>query len=555
MAPTVRYPVGDLTPHGAYHVLHDTKPIVCYRSYDDTSVFYLMGGPAIPDRTQPEVILLKELKGLVPPWKPIEQKGATQDGSSFVTALYDPIEIDMTVEAFGRDAPRTRQLIRDWIAAWDAKQPGELSFFTHSMGRWWAPVRWMRAPTDKIQGGTFTRQNFLWSAKAYDGFWRSYDHAAQFRFIYESSSDDFDYTTGSGLGAGWTVAYSGGGSGVVFADGEQVDSTLANGYTAVCRRNSFTTTTDNQVVEIRLGKHHTTWYHPINAYDDIWARMANTGTAGADGVRLRIAHRKLTLSCFVSSVETVLRERPLLVPVQSNERFTLVAGQEDDSRMFTVLRNGLKIMSVKENATSPTSLMGAGYRAAGFGMSATGTVLPPTIRSWSAGDNTTISQTGFIDMINVGDQDVWPRYTCYGPGTFSFANGPGSTDMVEFGPLLPNQIMQVRTDPRKRGVVDLTAVPPTEQEQSRWREALQDIIDFATGNNTAPLLEELRSLFGVNAPQGNPYSLLDGRFSNPIPAKPAGTAAPTYPIKVGIEDGNADSQILAAITPLRRFPY
>jgi hypothetical protein len=57
------------------------------------------------------------------------------------------------------------------------------------------------------------------------------------------------------------------------------------------------------------------------------------------------------------------------------------------------------------------------------------------------------------------------------------------------------------------------------------------------------------------APQGNLYSLLNGRFSEPIPPKSPGNPAEEYFIKVEIEGGNADSQIIASGIPLRRNPY
>lgn len=554
MTPLIRYPTGTLTAQGAYHLLAGRVPHMVYRSYDDSSVFNLMGGAAIADPTEPEGVRLLKLKGLIPPWKSIEQKGATQDGSTFVTALYEPCDIDLLVQVVGRDPEYTRQVVRDWVAAWDAKQPGELSFFTPAMGRWWTKVRWAKNPVDDIIGGTFTRQRFTWTARAYDAFWRSYDHVSQgFRFTYRSSVDTFSYTTSSELGSGWTVAYSGAGTGAIHADGSQVVATLANGHTAVCRNNGFTSTTNNMVSEMIVGKFATSWWYPTNAYNDLWVRMADAGTPGADGVRLRVGHRALRLSYFVSGVETVLREISMQIPTQTSTKFAVIAGFAGNERLFKVLRNGATIMTVQESGTG--SQLGTGFKSAGFGMYAAGTTAPATVRDWGAGDNNTVTQTGFCDFINVGDQDMWPRYTCFGPGNFYFGNGPGSTDSVKFGPLLPNQVMQVRTEPAKRGVVDLTSIPPTPQELTQFQKALQDFISFATGNNVPPLLQEIESRFGIRPPQGNPYSLLDGRFSEAVPPKPAGGPAPTYHIAVGISDGNADSQIIAAGTPLRRWPF
>lgn len=150
---------------------------------------------------------------------------------------------------------------------------------------------------------------------------------------------------------------------------------------------------------------------------------------------------------------------------------------------------------------------------------------------------------------------MWDRYTVFGPGTFRFGNGPGSDEMVEFGPLLPNQIMYLRTDPSKRGVDDLTVIPPTQQELTRHQKRLLDYYTFASGGNVSPLQEQILSRHGIAPPQGNPYSLLSGRWSEPIPAKLPGVAAQEYHTRVEIDDGNADSKIIVAGTPLRRNPY
>jgi hypothetical protein len=115
--------------------------------------------------------------------------------------------------------------------------------------------------------------------------------------------------------------------------------------------------------------------------------------------------------------------------------------------------------------------------------------------------------------------------------------------------------MHVRTDPRRRGVVDMTSTPPTPQHLNLFQRALRDFLSFATGNNATPLALELESWFGILPPQGNPYALLRGRWSVPIPAKPSGSAAPAYHVKVQIDDGNADSKIIVAGTPMRRMPF
>lgn len=555
MVPSVRHPAGVITPTGSWRLLRSAKPHVGYISHDGQTVFNLMGPLAAPfaDRQYPH-IALKEMKGIVPPWKAISQKGATQDGESFVTALYDPLEFDLVVDACGNTPAEAARVLRDWIASWDAIKEGELFWHTPQLGRWWAKVRWAKNPTDNLTGGSFRRQRLTLPVKAYDGFWRSYDNTDQFRFAYATASDEFNFTTGSDLGANWTVAYSGAGSGAIHADGSQVVSTLTGGRAAVARRVGYTSASDNQVVEQQLGI-LPTWFFDPAAYNDLWARMNTTGTPGTDGIRLRITNHQITISAFVSGTEHVLRQRPMIIPPLPNETWSLVCGFEDDVRHFQALRDGVPIMNVVENGT--TSLIGSTHRGAGFGMANNGTHGPASVKRWSAGDNATITQTGFLRRVNAGDQPMFDRYTVYGPGIFTFADGPNSSDTITFGPLLAGQIAQIRTDPRKRSVVDLTSTPANPQQANQFAQALEDFISFATGNNVPPLLQEIESLFGIQPPQGNMYALLQGRFSDAaaIPPKPTGQPASEYHVKVTIDEGNAASRIVAAGTPLRRWPY
>lgn len=554
MTVTLRYPGGPITPSGGWRLLRSHKPHITYRSWGDDAVFHLAGPLAAPfhDRAQPSVSVVA-MKGLIPPWKPITQKGATQDGATFVTALYDPLEGEMTVEVRGKTVQDCSRIIRDWQAAWDPIKEGELSWFTPYAGRWWAPVRWNRTPVDKLRGGDSIRQTFVWSYVAYDAFWRSYDDVDQFGFVYEHDMDGFDYVTADGDPlTGWTAAYSVAGSGHVYTNGAEAVSSLS-GRTAVLRRDTFLADTDNQVAEIELGT-YPGWYYPQNAYVDLWVRMANTGTPGVSGLRLRISSRTMVLSEFVNTSERVIRTVRIWPP-QRQEKWTLITGIDDNPTYYRILRGKAVVANIKDTGAA---LVGAGYRRAGFGMATgAGGVRPPGIRSWSVGDNNEVQQDGYVYRANVGDQPMFDRYTCFGPGTFSFANGPGSLEMVSFGPLLRGQIAQVRADPRKYGVLDLTSEPPTPQEQAQYKKALLDITNWATANNVTPLLKELQSPFGVTPPQGNLYRLLSGRFSDAaaIPPKPAGQPAPVYPVKVSIDGGNAESRIIVAGTPLRRWPY
>jgi hypothetical protein len=566
-----RYPAGPVTPHGAYYILNDRIPQVALRAYDDSGVFNLMGGLAIPDRTRPERVEIKAMRGLISPWSMIDQKGATQDGVTFIDALYDPIDVGIDVVAHGRNPAHCRKVVNHLLASIDAKQEAELSFTTWEMGRWWTKLRWAQKPTQDLRAGK--RQEIDLRLRADTGFWESYPNVEEFRFGYTDVSDTFSSDQSPWSDSDWTIAYSGAGTGTAYKQDGELRSTLKN--RTMTARHDAQTATDFQVVEVQMGSIGQ-WFFPTTASIDIWVRMANTGTPGANGVRVRIANQLLTVSTFTAGVETLMRATILGIPPLPGEKFTVVAGTPDvdvpipsgisptlpesieiipeEPHMFMVMRNGAPLMLFKDDFT-PTQI-GSGFRSMGIGMHATSSTPPANITRFDGGDNILIEErSGFIERINAGDQEGWDRYTCFGPGTFRIGNGPGSTEMVEFGPLLPGQVMQIRTDPRKYGVKDLGSQPVTPQQQTVFHQLLQDFINFATGGNVPPLLQQIESWLGIVPPQGNPYRLLKGRFSNPIPAKPAGLPAKKYHIKAEIINGTAQSKIIAALTPLRRHPF
>src|ERR1700757_2276927 len=162
---------------------------------------------------------------------------------------------------------------------------------------------------------------------------------------------------------------------------------------------------------------------------------------------------------------------------------------------------------------------------------------------------TTVS--GYVSLTNIGDLPAWPRYLCYGPGTFAFGNGPNSSSFITFGPLLAGQVALVTTEPRLRSVIDLTPNQPSQSDLNIFQRLLSDLISFATNNNLPPFLQRFESWFGVVPPQGNLYSLLSGRFTNPVPGTPYGTTPQTQYIPVSITGATGSSQITAALTPAR----
>lgn len=564
--PTVRYPSGPITPHGAHALMNDRIPHVALRSYDNSIVFNMMGPLAIADRTIPERVELRGIKGLVAPWKIIDQKGATQDGTTFVDALYDPLEVSLDVNCVGRDPEHLRRVVHHLIASIDTKQLSELSWYTHEAGRWWAPVRWNRPIDDQVTGVSANRsQKLTLQVRCDDGFWRTYPAVDQFRFTYNDDVDEFAYNIAEGDPVtGWTTQYSGAGSGWLYVDGDQAVTSFQGARSVVARHTDYTASADNMVVSVQLGTNSQPTY-PENTYVDLWARMGNSGTPGSDGIRCRLSLTSIRLSSFVSGSETVIREQGYggywsnwwfwwfynaAPPPYAGETFTLICGTEDAARTYKVLRNGSEIFTAKESGTD--SHVGSSYRKVGFGAASTsGLIRPLGVRRWAAGVNATSAQDGYLVMSNPGDQDMWPRYTIFGPGTAWIAGGPSSSDMVKIGPLLPNQIVQVRTDPRKRGVVDMSTKPTSSQSQQEFSQAYNDYLSFLSLSGTAPL----SSVFGVLSPSGNPYQLMSGRFAKPIPAKSPGAAPTLYHVACRIDNGNHDSQIIASGTPLRRMPY
>lgn len=575
--PLVRYP-DYITPHGEYHIFKGRIPEIVLTSFDGTMEFYLMGGRSITDHLKPEAVRIKNMRGLVAPWQMIDQKGATQDGVTFVTSLYDPMEIELNVEARGRDPQHCRQVVSDFYASLDNIKQSTLSFYTHGQGRWWAKVRWAEPSQEEIEKIQVPRQNMAIKLRVDEGFWQTYDDADQFRFAYETMSDSFttDYSGSSNLGPNWPLFYSGAGAGYLSTTPASVTRMQARWYESGSTTRTvvagpyknFNTSTDTQEITIQLGTRPEDIFgfpiYPPGAYNDIWGRMNRDGSGNwaGNGIRARVGrngfHGWVRLSRFNGFSETLLREHSLFIPPQSNEKFTLVCGYDDDPRQFRILRNGLPILIHKEVGTS--SSLGASYRGIGFGMTVgTGSGeqnSPAWVRKISAGDNATATQSGFLQRVNIGDQKMFDDYTLFGPGTFRIYNGPGSSEFVEFGPMLPNQVILLRSHPGKRSVHDLTNIPPTPQESNVFQGLLDSFLSFAFANNVPPLLQAIQSFFGVTPPQGNAYTLLKGRFSDDcaIPPRSPGGPLQAYYVKVEIVNGNADSKIIASGTPLRKYP-
>jgi hypothetical protein len=353
----VTYPSGPICPHGAYDFIRTRHPQVSYhRSQDPTDPtdkafnFHLSGGRA-PHRFVHDagIRLAPKSKGWMAPWQIQQQQGATQDGATFNGAVYDPVELTLPLVAFGKTPQLRRQVIRDWIEAWDVKRQGELSVVVDNKFLY-APARWAKVPVDPIRlGGSHLIERMTWDIQIDDAFWRGIDSISVFQ---------------------------------------------GNG-------------------------------------------------------------------------------------------------------------------------------------------------------------------TGFQTVTNFGDQDEYIDHTFYGPGTVQIANGPGSSSMITFGPLLPNQIARLRTSPTFRNVYDLTPAGANvpQQQLTAWQKFIKALVSFATNNNPGSLLRWFESLFGVLPPQGELYTLLNGRFTKPVPAKPLASPPVESNIAVKITGGDSNTKLITELTPRYRWPF
>lgn len=318
--------------------------------------------------------------------------------------------------------------------------------------------------------------------------------------------------------------------------------------------------TDNQVVSATLGAFYT-WPFDDGAYVDLWGRW-DGNTSSPTGVRMRIAVEAITLSRFNSGVETVMVP-PTSCPIIPSppDTFTLVLGTSANSREYLIQWNGTTIYDYTE--VDSGSALGPDYRYAAFGMTA-GTQYnilnnewsqapPPTVANWSFADNVTVTQSGNINLTNFGDLEEFPDFLVYGPGTFTFGDGPGVEPTISFGPLADNQIALLRTNPSYRGVYDLSTAA-SQQVLNGFQSFIESLFSLAFNNDIPPLVSWFESLFGITPQQGVLYSLLNGRWSNGVPARPTSGTPPTYQWAVTIEGGDASSQIIAALTPRRRWP-
>lgn len=140
----------------------------------DKSVWPISGGLA-PRPPVGEGVQLLDIKGLHGPMKHIDQQGAHQDGATWLDAVYDVAEIDMTISVFGKDQVGRRRQFRRWLNSWEPKKTGRLWWFTADAGHWWMDLRLLQEPRDVLKGGDAASQQFAWSGRGDFPFWVSFD--------------------------------------------------------------------------------------------------------------------------------------------------------------------------------------------------------------------------------------------------------------------------------------------------------------------------------------------------------------------------------------------
>lgn len=565
------YPPGELTPLGASLLADGTDPHLWYTSPDGNSTFYLSGAlsPIAPGIPGQDGIVLKSIKGLgAPGFKHLDLQAAQQDGVTWTATVYDAAEIDLEVEAHASTPEGLSAVVDEWMGAWNPRNPGTLEYITPDGGYWYAQVRLLpRSWGDQYVIGPrrVKAQKLTHACRIDNAFWYGVDSTDSFAPSYDTFGTTFDTPNGSGLGSDWTVTYSAGHTGHVYVSssgGVYWSDTGNSTQSAVCIYTAEATDTDDQIITVNMGGSFDGVTILAEAFNDIWGRADSTG---ANGIRVRIGWTGVTIHRFNDGVATLLWEQPLIIPPLPNEPWTLICGTAaGNARSFALQRSGFQILSFGEVGTG--SALGADYRYAGFGLQTAGGILgapmaaPIPVAGFSAADNsTTATVSGMLQLTNIGTEDGWPRYLCYGPGTFTFANGPASSTNVSFGPLLDGQVALITTLPRLRSVVDLSPGTTTTATATAAQQGLLGtLLSFVTSNIT-PLLESLESVFGVLPAQTGTtaaplYSLLNGRFTNPIPGSPRPSLATPVQIPVSITGGTASSKVVAALTPMRISP-
>lgn len=574
---TVRYPAGRITPHGAYEFLKGRQPRIKLESWDKSVYFDLMGGPSIPDPFgAPECVQINgPIKGLIAGWKFIDQQGANEDGATYIDSHNEPGVIEIPVRCVARDGNHLRQVVDHLLSSIAKDRTSRLSFFTPERGFWWAEVRWADKPPGGLNiGGQRRSIEFTLVLRVDTGSWRTYADVAAFSLGYDILDYTFgvDYADEKTPGPDWSVYTTGVGeaypyalNGAVRVSNDPAVKSSAVGWTYYATHKTFRSTSNKQVVEVTFGT-----MVEAGGRNYILGRTNQKpdGTWGGAGVGVSVDNDSAELVAFTNYQPRVIRSERLKVLPVLTEKWRLECGGIDatgkwNDRMFRIKRglgNFTVLSAIDEANLTP---VGSQYRGAGFGGHVAGSThskgRPAAVAKITAGDSAvTNTLKGSLTRINIGSEDRYDEYTLTGPGIFRIAAAAGSQEMVEFGPLYPNQQVQLRTDQRKRAVVDISRDVAIADQVIKnypwlgpWLEALQDYIGSGRSNAT---LNSNASAFGVVPPQGNLGQYLKGAFTKPIAPRSASGEPNVVQVAVEIVDGDSASQIVANGVSLRKYP-
>jgi hypothetical protein len=87
--------------------------LVKLTAYDGSVEFHLMGGGSLPDPvSDPECVQINgPIKGLIAPWKFIDQQGANEDGVTNLDSVNEPAIVEIPVRIVARDGKHLRQVV------------------------------------------------------------------------------------------------------------------------------------------------------------------------------------------------------------------------------------------------------------------------------------------------------------------------------------------------------------------------------------------------------------------------------------------------------------
>lgn len=563
------YPPGPITPLGATLLLNGIDAHLWFTDNTGYSQYYLDGpaSPLAPGLVGQDGIIVKSHKGLLTgsSFKHLDLQAATQDGVTWTDTVYDAGKIYLKLEAHAATPQGVQAVVDEWIGAWNPTLLHTLEYITLDGGYWYSQARLDQVWQDEIKQSP--RRYFYMPlthvCRLDNAFWNTIPSISTFGLSYESFGDTFSTAHSTNLGSNWTPMYSSGHTGFNFVAANGTVQWADSGntaQTAVNLYNAESTDTDYQVISITLAGEQfqnegiTFDLHGGKAANQIWGRLDSSG----NGICCEFNYTTVKVSRYNSHTPTLMWVQPLIIPPRRNEKWTLVCGAKlnDNPRSYAVYRGNLKILQFSEVGTG--SVLGSGHRGTGFGLVTAagslgfGEAIPLWVSDFKAADHVGATESGQVQLSNCGTQPGYPEFLFYGPGTLSFGDGPGSSNMVTFGPLKDGQIALITTLPRLRGVVDLSPGAPTQAVPTK---EIQQLFTLAFNGNTPPLVNWLENQFGIMPEQTtNLYSLLNGEYKTPLPGVSVPHLATAQQIPVSISGGSASSRVVARLVPQRTAP-